>query len=87
MPRGLAVFLALIIIFAFAAGLVTLLIAEIVSGANYLAQVVPQHLDTLIKYIEEYITAQIIPLYNQLAGMFNRLDVGQKIQSSIIFKM
>lgn len=78
MPRGLAVFLALIIIFAFAAGLVTLLIAEIVSGANYLAQVVPQHLDTLIKYIEEYITAQIIPLYNQLAGMFNRLDVGQK---------
>ncbi len=78
MPRGLAVFLALIIIFAFAAGIVTLLIAEIVSGANYLARVVPEHLDTLIKYIEEYITAQIIPLYNQLAGMFNRLDVGQK---------
>jgi sporulation integral membrane protein YtvI len=78
MPRGLAVFLTLIIIFAFAVGLVTLLIAEIVSGANYLARVVPEHLDTLIKYIEEYITAQIIPLYNQLAGMFNRLDVGQK---------
>jgi sporulation integral membrane protein YtvI len=78
MPRVLAVFLALIMIFALAAGLVTLLIAEIVSGANYLARVVPEHLDTLIKYIEEYITAQIIPLYNQLAGMFNRLDVGQK---------
>jgi sporulation integral membrane protein YtvI len=78
MPRVLAVFLTLVIIFALAAGLVTFLIAEIVSGANYLARVVPEHLDTLIKYIEEYITAQIIPLYNQLAGMFNRLDVGQK---------
>ena len=44
MPRGLAVFVALIIIFAFSAGLVTLLIAEIVSGANYLAKVVPEHL-------------------------------------------
>jgi sporulation integral membrane protein YtvI len=82
MPRGLAVFAALIIIFAFAAGLVTLLVAEIVSGANYLARVVPEHLDTLISYIEEYITAQIIPLYNQLTSMFNQLEDGQ--QNTII---
>nr|WP_263325450.1 sporulation integral membrane protein YtvI [Neobacillus sp. Marseille-Q6967] len=78
MPRGLAVFIALIIIIAFIAGLVTLLVAEIVSGANYLAKVVPEHLDTLIKYIEDYITAQIIPLYNQLTSVFNKLDAGQQ---------
>lgn len=78
MPRGLAVFVALIIILAIAAGLVTLLVAELVSGANYLARVVPEHLDTLIGYIEEYITAQIIPLYNQLTSVFNKLDAGQK---------
>jgi sporulation integral membrane protein YtvI len=82
MPRGLAVFVALIIIFAFVAGLVTLLVAELVSGANYLARVVPEHLDTLIGYIEEYITAQIIPLYNQLTSMFNQLEDGQ--QNTII---
>lgn len=82
MPRGLAVFIALILIFAFVAGLVTLLVAEIVSGANYLAEVVPEHLDTLIGYIEEYITAQIIPLYNQLTSMFNQLGDGQ--QNTII---
>lgn len=82
MPRGLAVFVALIFIFAILAGLVTLLVAEIVSGANYLARVVPEHLDTLIGYIEEYITGQIIPLYNQLTGMFKQLDNGQ--QNTII---
>ncbi|OIK08538.1 sporulation integral membrane protein YtvI [Bacillus sp. MUM 116] len=82
MPRVLAVFVALIIIFAVFAGLITLLVAEIVSGANYLAKVVPEHLDTLIAYIEKIITAQIIPFYNHLTSVFNKLDAGQ--QNTII---
>ncbi len=47
MPRALAAFISIIIIFAVFAGLLTLLIAEIVAGANYLASVVPDHLDVL----------------------------------------
>ncbi|MFL6560741.1 MAG: AI-2E family transporter, partial [Bacillus sp. (in: firmicutes)] len=78
MPRALAVFIALIIIFALFAGLITLLIAEIVSGANYLSTVVPQHLDTLIEYIEKYFTAQILPIYEQLSGVFKKLHSGQQ---------
>lgn len=78
MPRTLAVFIAIIIIFAIFAGLITLLIAEIVAGANYLAKVVPEHLDTIINYIEVLFTAQIIPLYNQVTGLFNNLNVGQQ---------
>ncbi len=78
MPRPLAVLVALIIIFALFAGLITLLVAEIVSGANYIAKVVPEHLDTIITYTEKFFTAQIIPLYNQLNGAFNKLDVGQQ---------
>ncbi|QCJ43712.1 sporulation integral membrane protein YtvI [Bacillus sp. S3] len=78
MPRILAVFTGLVVIFALFAGLITLLVAEIVSGAAYLARVVPEHLDTLINYIEDYFTAQIIPLYNQLTSVFNKLDAGQK---------
>ncbi|MDR7000881.1 sporulation integral membrane protein YtvI [Neobacillus niacini] len=78
MPRVLAVFVALIFIFALFVGLITLLVAEIVSGANYLAKVVPEHLDTLIDYIEKVVTAQIIPFYNQLTSVFNKLDVGQQ---------
>ncbi|UII55155.1 sporulation integral membrane protein YtvI [Cytobacillus spongiae] len=78
MPRALAVFVALIIIFAVFAGLITLLVAEIVSGAEYLAKVVPTHIETLIDYIEQFIAGQIIPLYNQLTSLFNNLDSGQK---------
>ncbi|WP_066063551.1 sporulation integral membrane protein YtvI [Neobacillus soli] len=82
MPRVLAVLVALVIIFALFAGLLTLLIAELVSGAAYLANVVPAHLDTLIGYIEEYFTAQILPIYDQLTSVFKKLDTGQ--QNTII---
>lgn len=78
MPRILAVFLGLIIIVAFFAGLITLLIAEIVSGAAYLANTVPKHLDTLIAYVEGVFEGQIIPFYNHITRIFNKLDAGQQ---------
>lgn len=78
MPRTLAVIVSLILVFAFFAGLITLLIAEIVSGADYLAKVVPNQLETLIKYTEQFFASQIIPLYNQFTTMFNSLDSGQQ---------
>ncbi|WP_251549543.1 sporulation integral membrane protein YtvI [Neobacillus muris] len=78
MPRALAVFISLIILFAAFAGIITLLIAEIVSGAAYLSKVVPEHLLKFITFIEDYFTAQIIPFYNDLTKMFNKLDAGQK---------
>jgi sporulation integral membrane protein YtvI len=78
MPRALSVLVALIILFSVAAGLIILLIAEIVSGAEYLAKVVPNHLETVINYLENMFAAQIIPLYNQLTSLFNNLDSGQQ---------
>lgn len=82
MPRALAVIISIIFILALFAGLITLLVVEIVSGADYLSQVVPEHLETLIQYIEQFFAAQIIPLYNQLASIFDNLDTGQ--QASIM---
>ncbi|RSD27697.1 sporulation integral membrane protein YtvI [Mesobacillus subterraneus] len=78
MPRALAVLVALMLIIAFFAGLITLLVVEIASGAEYLARVVPEHLVTLIDYIEHLFAAQLIPLYNQLTGLFQSLDAGQQ---------
>ncbi|RLQ98313.1 sporulation integral membrane protein YtvI [Falsibacillus albus] len=77
-PRSAAVLISLVILIAFFAGLITLLIAEIVSGANYLGKVVPEHVDTLVKYIENLITSQIIPLYNEGASLFKNLNAGQQ---------
>jgi len=78
MPRALAVLISLVLIIGIFAGLITLLIAEIVSGADYLAKVVPKHLETLIDYAEQFVAAQLIPMYNQLTSMFNSLDTGQQ---------
>ncbi|MFE8696986.1 sporulation integral membrane protein YtvI [Cytobacillus sp. FJAT-53684] len=78
MPRSLAVLISLILLIGVFAGLITLLIVEIVSGANYLSEVVPDHLDTLINYIEEFFAAQIIPLYDQLTSLFKNLGTGQQ---------
>lgn len=78
MPRSLAVLIVLILVFAFFAGLITLLIAEIVTGADYLAKVVPNQLDTLISYVERLIASQIIPVYDQLTSLFNSLGTGQQ---------
>lgn len=55
-----------------------MLVVEIASGAEYLAKVVPEHLVTLIDYIEHLFAAQLIPLYNQLTGMFQSLESGQQ---------
>lgn len=78
MPRGLAVLVSLLLILSIFAGLITLLVVEIVSGANYLGEVVPKHLVTVVDYIEDLIVQQILPLYNQTAALFKNLDTGQQ---------
>jgi|APAga8741244001_1050109.scaffolds.fasta_scaffold03543_4 sporulation integral membrane protein YtvI len=78
LPRGLAVFVSLLLIFLLFAGLITLLVTEIISGTNYLAGVIPKHIETIVDYIETYIATTVIPLYNQIAAMFNNLDTEQQ---------
>jgi sporulation integral membrane protein YtvI len=78
LPRTGAVIVSLILIVSIFVGLITLLIAEIVSGADYLSNEVPQHVETLVKYIEDFIVANVIPLYHQIAGLFKSLDAGQQ---------
>ena len=82
MPRTLAVLIVMFLIIGGVAGLLTLLVAEIISGSNYLARVVPTQFENLITYIEEYIANQIIPFYNQILIFFNDLEAGQ--QDSVI---
>lgn len=77
-PRALAVLVSIIGIFAAFAGLITLLVVEIVSGAEYLSRVVPAHLNTVIKYIEQFVAAQIIPFYNQMTNLLSSLDAGHQ---------
>ncbi|MFP3723125.1 sporulation integral membrane protein YtvI [Niallia circulans] len=78
LPRAFAVVLSILLILSVFAGLVSLLIAEIVAGAAYLGEVVPKHIDIIIRYIEDLFAAQIIPLYNKISQTFNNLGTGQQ---------
>ncbi len=77
-PRSLAVILSLLLIFAALVGLIILLITEIVTGTNYLAGVIPHHIETFVTYIETFIANTIIPFYNDTATLFNQLDSTQQ---------
>ncbi|MCP3741321.1 sporulation integral membrane protein YtvI [Rossellomorea sp. BNER] len=78
LPRAWAAFISIIMVVGIFVGLITLLIAEIVSGANYLADEIPGHVDTFVKFVEDFVASQVIPLYHQIAGMFNNLEDGQQ---------
>ncbi|MGX7380931.1 sporulation integral membrane protein YtvI [Bacillus sp. ESY92] len=78
MPRGFVVIIVLLLFLVAAAGFMTLLVAEIISGSAYLAKVLPGHLDQMIGIVERFFTDQILPLYHDLTAQFNTLQAGQK---------
>ncbi|WP_050616027.1 sporulation integral membrane protein YtvI [Bacillus testis] len=78
LPRPLAVLVTLLGIVLLFAGLITLLIAEIITGANYLGDNVPKQLAILVAYSESLFETKILPIYNSIASLFNNLDTGQQ---------
>ncbi|WP_411333561.1 sporulation integral membrane protein YtvI [Metabacillus indicus] len=78
MVRGVAVFLSIACLVIVFAGMVTLLIAEIVAGTTYLASSVPEHFKTLVVYIETFTLDRILPVYEDFAALFNTLDASQQ---------
>ncbi|WP_221567662.1 sporulation integral membrane protein YtvI [Alkalihalobacillus sp. TS-13] len=78
MPRGIAVMIILILLIGLIAGFLTLLISEMISGFGYLAEVIPQHTQTLVHFGQAYFTQQILPIYYDLVAMFKSLDPSQR---------
>lgn len=77
-PRGFSVTFSMLLIFSALTGLIMLLITELVSGTNYLASVLPNHIEFFVTYIEDLIANSIIPFYNKTATLFNKLDTTQQ---------
>ena len=78
LPRSLAVLLSLLAIGASITGFAILLVTEIAAGAQYLSLVIPAHIETIAVYLEGLSTRYILPIYNDLAGMFSSLDAKQQ---------
>ncbi|MBO9130613.1 sporulation integral membrane protein YtvI [Bacillus sp. 165] len=77
-PRALAAFFSLILMFGILAGLVTLLVTEIIAASSYLLEVLPDNFAKLITYLQEFTVNTIMPLYNDLLAKFNRLEDSQQ---------
>src|SRR3954471_4748213 len=78
LPRGFSVIFSMLLIFSALAGLIMLLVTEIISGTTYLATVIPDHIEFFVTYIENFIANTIIPFYNETATLFNKLDASQQ---------
>jgi sporulation integral membrane protein YtvI len=77
-PRGIAVFISIIILIAGLAGILTLLVTEIIAGSNYLIQVVPSNFEKIIFFVQDVVTGRILPLYDVLSHKYSQLGIGQQ---------
>lgn len=78
LPRAIAVLLVLILIFGLFAGLLTLLISQLISGAEYLSKTLPDNVNVFVLYIQHLITDTILPFYRDITSLFNNLNQGQQ---------
>ncbi|QFK72488.1 sporulation integral membrane protein YtvI [Pradoshia sp. D12] len=77
-PKSLSVILSMLVTVALIAGLITFLVAEMVAGITYLSEALPEHLNTMVVYTQNYITNHFIPFYEKIISFFNTLDTGQQ---------
>lgn len=78
LPRGLAVFVSLILIFGGIVTLLTLIVNEMISGITYLTTVIPAKINTLVNVLQQFYVTEMLPLYNQMMQMFNNLNAQQR---------
>ncbi|QSS99213.1 sporulation integral membrane protein YtvI [Pontibacillus sp. ALD_SL1] len=84
-PRSLAVFIAILLMLGAIIGIITLLVVELIDGFTYLGMQLPEHFRTLISYLENLLTYQIVPLYERITSIMNTLDATQ--QQEIIIQI
>lgn len=85
MPRGLAVFAAIIIILGVISAIITLIVNEIIQGFAYLSKVIPEHYRNFTIYVENMYQTKIVPLYDNLLSMFR--DLGERQKTTLLDSM
>lgn len=78
LPRGLSTILTLLLIFCLIIGLVTLIITQMISGVTYLTDTVPENIQLLFNYIQEYFIMKIVPLWEKLTHLIDYLNPEQQ---------
>ncbi|MBB5172722.1 sporulation integral membrane protein YtvI [Texcoconibacillus texcoconensis] len=77
-PRWLAVLFVLAMISIFLFGILSVIIAELISGSLYLARTLPSHIQQFIHLAEQWISHTAVPIYERFTSLFQSLNVEQQ---------
>jgi len=78
LPRFLAVLISILLVVGGILAICILFIVEIIAGANYLSQVLPNYLAVFFDYILLFFNEKIMPMYQTFTSIFNHLNSNQQ---------
>lgn len=78
-PRGLSVLLSILFLFGVIGSILLLLILKIIEGIEYLSKKIPDNIETLMIYTNELLNQNVLPLWEEVQALFNRLSDQQQI--------
>lgn len=73
-PRYIASLVLIIFVLAIISGVLFLFINEMINGTQYLANTVPIYFKNFIHLGQDFLTSNIIPIYENILLKFNKLD-------------
>ncbi|UFU01400.1 sporulation integral membrane protein YtvI [Radiobacillus kanasensis] len=78
LPRGLAVFLSIVFILTVITAIISILVVELINGTAYLANNLPESFKMFVQYMEQWITNEVMPIYEKLASIYQSLEPSQQ---------
>ncbi|MFC4556662.1 sporulation integral membrane protein YtvI [Virgibacillus kekensis] len=78
MPRLLATIVIILILLTAVVSFIIFLVAELIQGTTYLAENLPAHFKIIVRVVENFIDAEILPVYEKITSFFHTLSPGQQ---------
>lgn len=78
-PRGISVLLSILFLFGVLGSIVLLLIVKIIEGVEFLSRKIPGNIETSLTYINHLLNQNVIPLWEEVNQLFNRLNNEQQV--------
>src|SRR5690625_3203289 len=77
-PRLIATIIVMALVFILLMGMLFFIITEIVQGAVFLADFLPDHFQQFIVMVENFIHSKILPIYETIISFLHTLDASQQ---------
>lgn len=78
MPRSLATFSVIFLLFISLFGIIIIGISELIQGTSYLSEQLPTYFQLMVGFIESFINNKLLPIYQHLTSLINHLNEKQQ---------